>query len=149
MREIVTRQCDPGAYDALLAANIDPRLARLYAARGIAGAADLNHALTALLPPTQLAHVQDAATLLADAIFAGKRLLIVAARRNEADSHVEDARPFQKLCHGAPTDRRLEHIARVGDGDVIARERRAIEYESYLWLAKLFVDRQIGHAGNA
>ena len=78
MPEIVTRQRDPGAYDALLAANIDPRLARLYAARGITGAADLNHALTALLPPTQLAHVQDAATLLADAIFAGKRLLIVA-----------------------------------------------------------------------
>ena len=78
MPEIVTRARDPAAFDALVAANVDPRLARLYAARGIAGTADLNHELNALLPPTQLAHVQDAATLLADAIAAGKRLLIVA-----------------------------------------------------------------------
>ena len=78
MPEIVTRQRDPAAFDALVAAKIDPRMARLYAARGIAGPTDLNHELNALLPPTQLAHVQDAATLLADAIAAGKRLLIVA-----------------------------------------------------------------------
>ncbi len=78
MPEIVTRERDPAAYDALLSANVDPRMARLYAARGIGGAADLNHELNALLPPTQLAHVQEAALLLADAILAGKRLLIVA-----------------------------------------------------------------------
>lgn len=78
MPEIVTRERDPAAFEALVSANIDPRMARLYAARGIAGAADLNHELTALLPPTQLAHVEKAATLLADAIVAGKRLLIVA-----------------------------------------------------------------------
>ena len=78
MPEIVTRERDPAAYAALVQSNIDPRMARLYAARGIAVTADLNHELNALLPPDQLAHIQDAATLLADAIQAGKRLLIVA-----------------------------------------------------------------------
>ena len=78
MPEIVTRERDPAAFEALLAANIDPRMARLYAARGIAGPADLNHEMDALLPPTQLAHVEEAALLLADAILAGRRLLIVA-----------------------------------------------------------------------
>ncbi len=78
MPEIVTRERDPAAFNALLAANVDPRMARVYAARGIASAADLNHGLPALLPPAQLAFIEDAARLLADAIEAHKRLLIVA-----------------------------------------------------------------------
>ena len=78
MPEIVTRERDPAAFNALLAANVDPRMARVYAARGIASAADLNHGLPALLPPAQLAFIEDAARLLADAIEARKRLLIVA-----------------------------------------------------------------------
>ena len=78
MPEIVTRERDPAAFNALLAANVDPRMARVYAARGIASAADLNHSLPALLPPAQLAFIEDAARLLADAIEARKRLLIVA-----------------------------------------------------------------------
>jgi single-stranded-DNA-specific exonuclease len=76
--EIVTRERDPAAFDALIAANIDPRLARVYASRGVTNPSDLNHGLPALLAPAQLASVQDAAKLLADAIQAGKRLLIVA-----------------------------------------------------------------------
>ncbi|MEP7156849.1 MAG: single-stranded-DNA-specific exonuclease RecJ [Betaproteobacteria bacterium] len=78
MPEIITRERDPSSYDALVSANVDPRMARLYAARGITGASDLNHELNAMLSPAQLAHVQEAAILLADAIEAGKRLLIVA-----------------------------------------------------------------------
>jgi len=78
MPEIITRERDQAAFNALIASHIDPRMARLYAARGISGAADLNHELNALLSPAQLAHVQDAAVMLADAIGAGKRLLIVA-----------------------------------------------------------------------
>ncbi len=53
-------------------------MARIYAARGINVQSDLNHNLATLLSPAQLASVQDAATLLADAIEARKRLLIVA-----------------------------------------------------------------------
>ena len=78
MPEIVTRERDPAAFSALLAADVDPRMARVYAARGIASISDLNHGLPALLPPAQLAFIEDAARLLADAIQARKRLLIVA-----------------------------------------------------------------------
>ena len=76
--EIVTRERDPAAFSALIAANVDPRMARVYAARSITSPFDLDHRLAALLSPAQLACVQDAARLLADAIQAGKRLLIVA-----------------------------------------------------------------------
>ena len=76
--EIVTRERDPAAFSALIAANVDPRMARVYAARGITGRFDLDHSMAALLSPAQLACVQDAARLLADAIQTGKRLLIVA-----------------------------------------------------------------------
>ena len=78
MPEIVTRERDPAAFDALIAANIDPRMARLYAARGVNGVSDLNHELKSMLAPGELAHINDAAILLADAIKADKRLLIVA-----------------------------------------------------------------------
>ena len=78
MPEIVTRERDPAAFSALLAADVDPRMARVYASRGIASISDLNHGLPALLPPAQLAFIEDAARLLADAIQARKRLLIVA-----------------------------------------------------------------------
>ena len=78
MPEIVTRDRDPAAFDALIKANVDPRMARVYAARGVVNPSDLNHGLPALLSPTDLAFIQDAAKLLADAIQAGKRLLIVA-----------------------------------------------------------------------
>jgi hypothetical protein len=78
MTEIITRERDPAAYDALIAANVDPRMARIYAARGIGSPADLNHEFNALLPPSQLHRINEAATLLADAILASKRLLIIA-----------------------------------------------------------------------
>lgn len=78
MPEIITRERDPAAYDALTAAGVDPRMARVYAARDISGPADLNHAFNALLAPGQLHRIDEAALLLADAIVAGKRLLIVA-----------------------------------------------------------------------
>ncbi len=78
MPEIVTRERDPVAFDALIGANVDPRMARLYAARGVNGVSDLNHELKSMLPPGELAHINDAAMLLADAIKADKRLLIVA-----------------------------------------------------------------------
>jgi single-stranded-DNA-specific exonuclease len=59
-------------------AGLHPLLARLYAARGIAGRDQLDNRLSALLPPDTLTNAGAAATLLADAIAAGKRLLIVA-----------------------------------------------------------------------
>jgi single-stranded-DNA-specific exonuclease len=63
---------------ALIAAGLHPVLARVYAARQIRSAAQLEDDFKRLLPPASLAHCEHAATLLADAIAAGKKLLIVA-----------------------------------------------------------------------
>ncbi|MCA3043725.1 MAG: DHH family phosphoesterase, partial [Rhodocyclaceae bacterium] len=78
MREILTRSFDPAAYDSLVAQNIDPRMAKLYAGRGVSDTFALNTKLDALLAPTLLAHIEDAARYLADAITAKRRMLIVA-----------------------------------------------------------------------
>jgi single-stranded-DNA-specific exonuclease len=63
---------------ALLAAGLHPVLARVYAARRIHSAAELDDDFKRLLPPASLTHCERAAGLLADAIAAGKKLLIVA-----------------------------------------------------------------------
>jgi single-stranded-DNA-specific exonuclease len=63
---------------ALIAAGLHPVLARVYAARQIRTAAELEDDFKRLLPPASLAHCERAAALLADAIAAAKKLLIVA-----------------------------------------------------------------------
>ncbi len=78
MPEIHQRAIDEAARARLIAAGCDPRLARLYAARGLGSAQELDTSLAALAAPDRLHHIDDAARLLADAIAAGERLLIVA-----------------------------------------------------------------------
>ena len=78
MVEIVQRARDEHAYAALIAGKVDPRMARLYAARHVKSAAELETSMSALLAPAQLAHVYAAAGMLAAAIAANKKLLIVA-----------------------------------------------------------------------
>jgi single-stranded-DNA-specific exonuclease len=63
---------------ALVAAGVHPLLARLYAARRIASAGELRYEPAGLLPPRLLKNLEHGALLLADAIAAKKRLLIVA-----------------------------------------------------------------------
>jgi single-stranded-DNA-specific exonuclease len=63
---------------ALVEAGVHPLLARIYAARRIRTSAELRYEASALLPPSLLKGVDDAAQLLADAIQSGRRLLIVA-----------------------------------------------------------------------
>jgi single-stranded-DNA-specific exonuclease len=63
---------------ALIAAGLHPVLARVYAARRIRSAAELEDDFKRLLAPASLAHCERAAALLADEIAAGRRLLIVA-----------------------------------------------------------------------
>ncbi len=55
-----------------------PLLARLYAARGVQSAAELDDGLARLLPPSGLHGVREGARLLADAIELHKRICIVA-----------------------------------------------------------------------
>ena len=78
MPEIVERPIDHAARDRLVAAGMDPRLARIYAARGVGTAEDLATKLAALIAPAKLDRVEEAARHLADAIANGERLLIVA-----------------------------------------------------------------------
>ena len=78
MPEIRIRSVDLLAAARFVEAGCDARLARIYAARGVAGMDELKTTLQALLSPEKLSHVEDAARLLADAIAAGERLLIVA-----------------------------------------------------------------------
>jgi single-stranded-DNA-specific exonuclease len=78
MTRIVTRRMPLKASMMLEQQGIPPLLARLYAARGIARADELDTQLAALLPPDSLRGALDAACLLADAIAAGRKMLIVA-----------------------------------------------------------------------
>ena len=78
MPEIHHRPIDEAARQRLIAAGCDPRLARLYAARGLTAIEELATTFQALAAPDRLHHIDDAARLLADAIAAGEKLLIVA-----------------------------------------------------------------------
>lgn len=57
---------------------LHPLLARIYASRGIQSRNELDYDLKTLLPPAALTHAEDAAVLLADAIEAEAKILIVA-----------------------------------------------------------------------
>ncbi|OYW31421.1 MAG: single-stranded-DNA-specific exonuclease RecJ [Methyloversatilis sp. 12-65-5] len=57
---------------------VHPLLARLYAARGVKDRSQIDYSLKALLPPDSMRGLADAAVMLADAIEADARLLIVA-----------------------------------------------------------------------
>ncbi len=77
MTRIVNRTVSPRAAWQLEQQGLHPLLARLYAARGVTDKAELDYELKALLPPSTLTHAADAARLLADAIEAEARLLII------------------------------------------------------------------------
>jgi len=76
--KILTRDVPPRSAWALEQAGIHPLLSRLFAARGIVSAEELDDGLAKLLAPTSLKGSKEAASLLADAIAANKRLCIVA-----------------------------------------------------------------------
>ena len=78
MTRIQPRAVPSQALSRLSNAGLHPLLARLYAGRGISRADELDTSLKHLLPPAALAGTQAAAQLLADAIEAGARLVIVA-----------------------------------------------------------------------
>ncbi len=71
------REVPAAAAQRLLSAGIDPVLARVLAARGIASPAELGQDLAALLPPAALLGAGQAAALLADAIADGAKLCVI------------------------------------------------------------------------
>ncbi len=78
MPNIIPRPYPADSAQRLADTGIAPVLARIYAARGILDVAQLNTGLGNLLPFIQLKNVQDMARILADAIAANQKLLIVA-----------------------------------------------------------------------
>lgn len=75
---IQQRDVPPRTAWALEQAGVHPLLARLFAARGIKLADELDHGPARLLPPNGLFGAGAAAELLADAIAAGGRICVVA-----------------------------------------------------------------------
>jgi single-stranded-DNA-specific exonuclease len=78
MVNIVTRDYPLEVAARLAADGVHPVLARVYAARGITQPAQLQTALSGLIPPARLKNSGVMASLLADAIEQNKKLLIVA-----------------------------------------------------------------------
>ena len=77
MTRLVSRNATPRTVWQLEQQGLHPLLARLYAARGVTDKAELDYELKSLLPPASLTHATDAAQILADAIEAEARLLII------------------------------------------------------------------------
>lgn len=77
MTSILQRQISAEALQRLQAAGISPLMARLFAARGVDDVAQMTINLSKLLPPQSLTHNQTMAKLLADAIQANKKLLVI------------------------------------------------------------------------
>jgi single-stranded-DNA-specific exonuclease len=78
MTQLKSRRVPPRIQWQLEQQGLHPLLARIYAARGIQTKSELEYELKSLLPPAQLTHAGDAALLLADAIEAQARILIIA-----------------------------------------------------------------------
>ncbi|QAU35111.1 single-stranded-DNA-specific exonuclease RecJ [Janthinobacterium sp. 17J80-10] len=78
MTRIAIRPCNFRTSEMLRQSGVHPVLARLFAARGLTDARELTSELSSLLAPASLTHVEAAAVYLADAIGAGKKLVIVA-----------------------------------------------------------------------
>lgn len=78
MSNTIPRVYPPQAFDTLVACGLHPVLARIYAARGIEGPAQLEVNWSRLIPFECMKNVSEMARFLAEAILARKRLLIVA-----------------------------------------------------------------------
>jgi len=78
MPGIVTRDAPRDIVSRLIAEGMPPLLARIYAARGISSPQQLAPDFERLTPPAQMLNLQHMARLLADAIAARKKLLIIA-----------------------------------------------------------------------
>ncbi len=74
---LAARRVDPRAVARLTAAGVSPLMARLYAGRGISAADAIGGGPADLLPPATMRGTADAGRLLADAIAARARILVV------------------------------------------------------------------------
>ena len=75
--QIKQRTFDEKIVSELILAGVNPLLARLYAARGVASKSELETSLTGIIPPEQLTNASEMAKQLADAIAANKKILVI------------------------------------------------------------------------
>ena len=80
----------------LIAQDINPLLARLYAARSVVSKREIDCSLNLLIPPEQLTNNKKMAVLLADAIALNKRILIIGDY--DADGATATAVAFKGLA---------------------------------------------------
>ena len=78
MTRFITRDYSPAIVGHLMDEGFSEPLARVLAARGIESADDLKPDWRAMLPPLSLMGTMAAARILADAIEAGKRIMVIA-----------------------------------------------------------------------
>jgi single-stranded-DNA-specific exonuclease len=105
MTRLVQRDFDPAAARRLAAVGLPAPLARALAARGITEPDELALTLDGMAGPGTLAHVDAAASLLADAIEADARLLIVADYDCDgATACAVGLRGLRALAAGTATD---------------------------------------------
>jgi single-stranded-DNA-specific exonuclease len=76
--KIITRSYVEADRRRLEESGVHPLLARLFAARRVGARTELDEDFSRLLPPQALTNAEQAAVLLADAIAAGQKLLIIA-----------------------------------------------------------------------
>src|SRR3989338_6821886 len=76
--KIVLRRRQPGSAAGALPAELHPVLARIYRARNLASAVELDNSLENLTPPERLKQIDRAVSLLAEARRAGRRIMVVA-----------------------------------------------------------------------
>ena len=77
MVQIKQRSVEKSAYEALVNSGMQPVMARLLAARGVSERWQVEAGLARLIPPDNLKGNTEMAVLLADAIAAGKRIMVV------------------------------------------------------------------------
>ncbi len=75
--QIKPRKFDEKIVAELMAQGTHPLLAKLYSARGITNKSELETSLSGIIPPEQLTNASEMAKLLADAIAANKKLLVI------------------------------------------------------------------------
>ena len=76
--KIIRKEVSDASVQDLVSCGVHPLMARLYAARGVHSADELDPTLGKLLPPSTLKGSQQAAQVLADAIAQQQRICVVA-----------------------------------------------------------------------
>src|SRR5690606_11084997 len=113
--KIVERRYAEADRRSLVEAGLHPLLARIYAGRRIRSAAELRYEPGALLSPRLLKGIDEAARLLADAVQARRRLLIIADY--DADGATACAVGMRALrAFGADVDYLVPDRFRLGYG---------------------------------